>query len=137
MTLKSIDTMERITRQHFADNFDEILEKVEKENVGYVILDNEGNDGQVLCPVKWFETEINDIPSVMREIKRRKEEMYSLVEETISKIENDIITDEDAIENFQFMLMDYVDDVKFFELYRSLNQVLNQKYPNRKKGKWE
>lgn len=136
MTLKSTDTMERITRQHFADNFDEILEKVEKENVGYVILDNEGKDGQVLCPVKWFETEINDIPSVMREIKRRKEEMYSLVEETISKIENDIITDEDAIENFQFMLMDYGDDVKFFELYRSLNQVLNQKYPNRKKGKW-
>lgn len=137
MTLKSTDTMERITRQQFADNFDKILEKVEKENVGYVILDNEGKDGQVLCPVKWFETEINDIPSVMREIKRRKEEMYSLVEETISKIENDIITDEDAIENFQFMLMDYGDDVKFFELYRSLNQVLNQKYPNRKKGKWE
>lgn len=137
MTLKSTATMERITRQQFADNFDEILEKVEKENVGYVILDNEGKDGQVLCPVKWFETEINDIPSVMREIKRRKEEMYSLVEETISKIENDIITDEDAIENFQFMLMDYGDDVKFFELYRSLNQVLNQKYPNRKKGKWE
>lgn len=137
MTLKSTDTMERITRQQFADNFDEILEKVEKENVGYIILDNEGKDGQVLCPVKWFETEINDIPSVMREIKRRKEEMYSLVEETISKIENDIITDEDAIEDFQFMLVDYGDDVKFFELYRSLNHVLNQKYPNRKKGKWE
>ncbi len=137
MTLKSTDTMERITRQQFADNFDEILEKVEKENVGYVILDNEGKDGQILCPVKWFETEINDIPSVMREIKRRKEEMYSLVEETISKIENEIITDEDAIEDLQFMLMDYGDDVKFFELYRSLNHVLNQKYPNRKKGKWE
>lgn len=137
MTLKSTDTMERITRQQFADNFDEILEKVEKENVGYVILDNEGKDGQVLCPVKWFETEAKDIPSVMREIKRRKEEMYSLVEETISKIENEIITDEDAIEDFQFMLMDYGDDAKFFELYRSLNQVLNQKYPNRKKGKWE
>lgn len=137
MTLKSTDTMERITRQQFADNFDEILEKVEKENVGYVILDNEGKDGQVLCPVRWFETEVNDIPSVMREIKHRKEEMYSLVEETISKIENDIITDEDAIEDFQSMLMDYGDDVKFFELYRSLNQVLNQKYPNRKKGKWE
>jgi len=100
MTLKSTDTMERITRQQLADNFDEILEKIEKENVGYVILDNEGKDGQVLCPVKWFETETNDVPSVMRALKRRKEEMYSLVEETISKIENDIITDKEAIEDF-------------------------------------
>lgn len=137
MTLKSTDTMERITRQQLADNFDEILEKVEKENAGYVILDNDGKDGQVLCPAKWFKTETNDIPSVKRELKRRKEEIYSLVEETISKIENDIITDKDAIEDFQFMLMDYGDDVKFFELYRSLTQVLNKKYPNRKKGKWE
>lgn len=29
MTLKSTDTMERITRQQLADNFDEILEKVD------------------------------------------------------------------------------------------------------------
>lgn len=129
--------MERITRQQLADNFDEILEKVEKENVGYVILDNEGKDGQVLCPAKWFETEAHDIPSVMRELKRIKEEMYSLVEKTIKEIENGTITDQDAIEDFQFMLMDYGDDVRFFELYRSLTKVLNAKNPDRKKGKWE
>ena len=35
------------------------------------------------------------------------------------------------------MLMDYGDDAKFFELYRSLTQVLNAKNPQRKKGKWE
>lgn len=137
MTLKSTETMERITRQQLADNFDEILEKVNSEDIGYVILDNNGNDGQVLCPAKWFETETNDIPSVMRELKRRKEEMYDLVKDTIKKIENDTITDKDAIEDFQFMLMDYGDDVKFFELYRSLTQVLNKKNPQRKKGKWE
>lgn len=137
MTLKSTDTMERITRQQLADNFDEILEKVEKENVGYVILDNEGNDGQVLCPAKWFETEAHDIPSVMRELKRIKEEMYGLVEKAIKEIENGTITDQDAIEDFQFMLMDYGDDVRFFELYRSLTNVLNAKNPDRKKGKWE
>lgn len=135
MTLKSTDTMERITRQQLADNFDEILEKIEKENVGYVILDSEGKDGQVLCPVKWFETETNDVPSVMRALKRRKEEMYSLVEETISKIENDIITDKEAIEDFQFMLMDYGDDVKFFELYRSLNKVIHEKFQQQENNK--
>ena len=73
----------------------------------------------------------------MREIRRIKEEMYSLVEKSIKEIENDTITDKKAIEDFQFMLMDYGDDAKFFELYRSLTQVLNAKNPQRKKGKWE
>ena len=113
------------------------LKKVDKEKIGYVILDNEGNDGYVLCPVQWFETQPSDLPSVMREIKRIKEEMYSLVEKSIKEIENDTITDKKAIEDFQFMLMDYGDDAKFFELYRSLTQVLNAKNPQRKKGKWE
>lgn len=136
-TLKPIDTMEKITRQYLADNFDEILEKVQKENVGYVILDNEGNDGQVLCPAEWFKIELNDIPSVMHELKNIKEKMYSLVEDTIRKIETDIISDKEAIEDFQFMLMDYGDDIKFFELYRSLTRVLNKKYPQCKKGEFE
>lgn len=34
MTLKSTDTVERITRQQLADDFDEILEKVDKEQIG-------------------------------------------------------------------------------------------------------
>jgi len=119
--------MERITRQQLADNFDEILEKVNKENIGVVILDNDGNDGQVLCPAKWFETTTNDIPSVMRELKRIKEKTYHIVEKTIKEIENGTITDQEAIEDFLFMLMDYGDDTKFFELYRSLNQVLRAK----------
>lgn len=134
MTLKSTDTMERITRQQLADNFDEILEKVEKENVGYVILDNEGNDGQVLCPAKWFKTQTDDIPSVMRELKRIKEETYLLVEKTINEIAEGNITDRDAIDDFLFMLMDYGDDVRFFELYRSLNKVLHEKFPQQKEN---
>ena len=117
MTLKSTDTMERITRQQLADNFDEILEKVEKENVGYVILDNEGKDGQVLCPAKWFEVETDNIPSIMQELRRMKEETYTLVEKTIKAIEDGTITDRDAIDDFLFMLMEYGDDVKFFELW--------------------
>lgn len=127
MTLKSTDTMKRITRQQLADDFDEILEKVTTENIGYVILDNEGKDGQVLCPAKWFETTTDDIPSVMRELKHIKEKTYHIVEKTIKKIENRTITDQEAIEDFLFMLMDYGDDTKFFELYRSLNQVLRAK----------
>lgn len=132
MTLKSTDTMERITRQQLADNFDEILKKVNTENIGYVILDNEGKDGQVLCPAKWFETSTDNIPSVMQELKRIKEETYCLVEKTIKEIEDGNITDRDAIDDFLFMLMDYGDDVRFFELYRSLNKVIHEKFPEQK-----
>ncbi len=132
MTLKSTDTMERITRQQLANNFDEILKKVNTENIGYVILDNEGKDGQVLCPAKWFETSTDNIPSVMQELKRIKEETYCLVEKTIKEIEDGNITDRDAIDDFLFMLMDYGDDVRFFELYRSLNKVIHEKFPEQK-----
>lgn len=132
MTLKSTDTMERITRQQLAENFDEILKKVNTENIGYVILDNEGKDGQVLCPAKWFEPSTDNIPSVMQELKRIKEETYCLVEKTIKEIEDGNITDRDAIDDFLFMLMDYGDDVRFFELYRSLNKVIHEKFPEQK-----
>lgn len=139
MTLKSTDTMERITRQQLMDNFDEILERVNRENIGVVILDNNGNDGQVLCPAKWFEssTEVEDIPTAMRKLKNLKESAYELVENTIKKVEDGTIADKDALEDFQFMLMDYGDDVRFFELYRSLTKVMYEKFPNREKGKWE
>ncbi len=53
--LMPLDTMERITRQHLCDNFDEILARVNKENVGFVILDPDGKDGQVLCPAAWMD----------------------------------------------------------------------------------
>lgn len=139
MTLKSTDTMERITRQQLVDNFDEILERVNNESIGFVILDYEGKDGQVLCPAKWFETstEAEDIPTAMRKLKQLKESAYELVENTIKKVEDGTIADKDALEDFQFMLMDYGDDVRFFELYRSLTKVMNEKFPNREKGKWE
>ena len=139
MTLKSTDTMERITRQQLVDNFDEILERVNNESIGFVILDDEGKDGQVLCPAKWFETstDAEDIPTAMRKLKQLKESAYELVEKTIKKVEDGIIADKEALEDFQFMLMDYGDDVRFFELYRSLTMVMNEKFPNREKGKWE
>lgn len=58
--MKSIETMERITRQKFCDNFDEILDRVDKEDIGFVILNNEGNDGHVLCPARWYQINFSD-----------------------------------------------------------------------------
>lgn len=135
--LKSTDTMEKITRQQLADNFDEILERVHKEDIGFVILTPEGKDGEVLCPASWFEMESNDIASIMDDLKNRKEQTYQMVEQTIKKIESGEITDTEGIEDFKYLLMDYGDDCRFFELYKSLCQVLKVKYPELVTGKRE
>jgi len=52
--LQPTETMERISREVFCGNLDELLDKVNKENIGYVIT-NEGKDDLVLCPAKWFD----------------------------------------------------------------------------------
>ena len=46
--LKPLDTMERITRQELIDRFDSILNEVDAEDVGVVILGEDGNDEFVL-----------------------------------------------------------------------------------------
>lgn len=53
--LAPLETMDRISRQFLCDNFDEVLERVDKENIGFVILDEEGKDGQILCPARWMD----------------------------------------------------------------------------------
>ncbi len=53
--LKPLDTMERITRQKLCDDFDGVLDRVDKEDIGFVILDDEGKDGYVLCPARWMD----------------------------------------------------------------------------------
>lgn len=51
--LKPTRNMPRITRKELGENLDELLEKVEKENIGYVIHD-EGEKDLVLCPARWY-----------------------------------------------------------------------------------
>ncbi len=53
--LQPLDQMKRITRQELVDHFDEILETVETDNIGYVIKDPEGKKDVVLCPARWFD----------------------------------------------------------------------------------
>ncbi len=54
MKIKPVDAMEKITRQQLCDNFDEILDRVDKENVGFVILDSDGENKHILCPAAWL-----------------------------------------------------------------------------------
>ena len=60
--MKSVDTMERITRQQLADNLDKILARIDKEDIGFVILDSEGKDSEVICPAEWMECFLVETP---------------------------------------------------------------------------
>ncbi len=88
--LMPLDTMERITRQHLCDNFDEVLERVDKEDIGFVILNEEGKDGQVLCPARWMSYCFDDdfgciVNSALRYAISRHTYMPGVVVEFIRK----------------------------------------------------
>ena len=57
--LQPIEAMKRVSREEFAEKLDDLLEIVNKENVGFVIT-NEGKDDLVLCPAKWFDLYYDD-----------------------------------------------------------------------------
>ena len=52
--LQPIETMKLVSREELAEKLDDLLEIVNKDNVGFVIT-NEGKDDLVLCPAKWFD----------------------------------------------------------------------------------
>ena len=57
--LQPVETMKRVSRVELAEKLDDLLEVVNKENVGFVITD-EGKDDLVLCPAKWFDLYYDD-----------------------------------------------------------------------------
>lgn len=95
--LQPIDTMERITRQKLCDDFDNVLDRVDKEDIGFVILNDEGKDGYVLCPARWMEYCFDDgfgciINSALRYSISRKSYMPGVVVDFIRKHINIIDT---------------------------------------------
>lgn len=52
-----LEAMERITRQELADHFDDILERIDRANIGVVILNEAGKDGHVLVPLEWVDAD--------------------------------------------------------------------------------
>ena len=63
--LQPISEMERISREELAARLDEILARVEQENIGFVITDD-GKPDLVLCPYAWFSPEqLDDLGCVV------------------------------------------------------------------------
>lgn len=52
---QATNEMQKITRQELTDNFDKILGEIDEKKVGFVILNPDGSNGHILCPVEWFD----------------------------------------------------------------------------------
>lgn len=95
--LMPLDTMERISRQKLCEDFDNVLERVDKEDIGFVIVDDEGKEGHVLCPARWMEYCFDDdfgciINSALRYAIRRESYMPGVVVDFIRRYINIIDT---------------------------------------------
>lgn len=51
--MQPVDSMERISRQHFVENMDDILDRISAEDIGIVITED-GKDDLVICPYSWY-----------------------------------------------------------------------------------
>ena len=88
--LQPLDQMERISRIELGEKLDEILDKVDKDNVGFVITD-EGKDDLVLCPIRWIECAYETVKSTID---------YDLYEQVGEVLKRYGLTHEEAIRLF-------------------------------------
>lgn len=52
--LPPIEAMERVPISDLPDKLDELFDRIDKENTGFVLTEG-GCDKYVLCPYKWFD----------------------------------------------------------------------------------
>ena len=52
--------MERIPAEEMTGKFEEICDRIDKEDIGFVIT-KDGKDSYVLCPYDWFEPEYETV----------------------------------------------------------------------------
>ena len=87
--LQPLDKMARVSRAKLGSRLDDILDIVDKDNVGYVITD-EGKDDLVLCPARWINCIYDDdfgciINSALRYAIGRHTYMPSVVMDFVRK----------------------------------------------------
>lgn len=127
--LQPLDTMERITRQDLADRLDSILNEINSEDVGVVILDEEGKDEFVLCPAKWMDYCFDKdfgciITCAIRYAIRRETYMPNVVADFVRKYLHvlDSNTIKVAIEDIDSEI--HMDSVPYPGIWLSLKQDL-------------
>ena len=130
--LQPTDAMERITRHDLSTRFDEILETIDRNNVGFIIADEDKKE-YVLCPAKWFDYCFDDdfgciINSALRYSIGRHTYMPSVVADFVRKYMNVLDTKtigimiDDIDREFQ-----YQDKIDYADLWRSLQSDLRKR----------
>ena len=87
--LQPLDQMARVSRAELGNRLDDILDIVDRDNVGYVITDD-GKDDLVLCPARWINCIYDDdfgciINSALRYAIGRHTYMPSVVMDFVRK----------------------------------------------------
>lgn len=87
--LQPTEQMDRISRQYVGEHLDEIIERIDKEDIGFVITDENKKD-LVICPAKWFSYCFDDdfgciINSAVRYALGRETYMPWVVAEFVKK----------------------------------------------------
>ena len=54
-----VDEMEHMTRKEISEKFDEILDRIDNENIGFIISDCQAKD-VVLCPAHWITFQLDN-----------------------------------------------------------------------------
>lgn len=62
-----LSEMERVPAEELPKRLDELFDRMDKENVGFVVTE-EGKDSCVFCPYKWFELEYETIEVAVDEV---------------------------------------------------------------------
>lgn len=57
--LQPLSEMERVEQSMISEKLDEYMDRIDKENIGFVITED-GTDKYVLCPYWWFEKDFDD-----------------------------------------------------------------------------
>ena len=133
-----VDEMEHITRKELSEKFDEILDRIDNENIGFIISDCQAKD-VVLCPAHWITFQLDDdfgciINSAVRYAIGRHTYMPGVVCNFVRKYIN--ILDMKTIE---VMIEDINQELKLGIDQESLWIGLRGKLIERKNGmkKWE
>lgn len=132
------ENMEHISRHDFGEHLDDYLDRVEKENIAFIITD-EGKDDLILCPADWFGIVADDdleciIGCAMRYALGRSTYMPSLVCDFIKK-HLDILSKKSLEVMIRDIVIDLKSDTPQADVWQSLKSELEGRLKALTEGK--
>lgn len=72
-----------------------------------------------------------DIERVIEITQLLKKTIFTYLEQTIEDIKSGTIKNPELIEDLKTLYMDFIDDATYYDYYKELCLVLNEKYPQK------